>query len=101
MSRADAIACIDSAVDELREARRRLLAPDDDDNPGMIRIPMTMTLAEAQREVMRQVLAAEGGNRTRAAERLGICRRTLNYWLAVDRDDRHGETEAAASVHAL
>ena len=36
-----------------------------------------LTLAELEREYIKQVLAAEGGNKTRAAQRLGLDRKTL------------------------
>ncbi len=36
-----------------------------------------LTLAELEREYILQVLAAEGGNKTRAAQRLGLDRKTL------------------------
>jgi len=36
-----------------------------------------MTLADLEREYIERVLAAEGGNKTRAAARLGLDRKTL------------------------
>jgi two-component system response regulator HydG len=36
-----------------------------------------MTLAELEREFIEAVLADEGGNKTRAAQRLGLDRKTL------------------------
>ena len=36
-----------------------------------------LTLAEVEREYIKRVLAAEGGNKTRAAQRLGLDRKTL------------------------
>ncbi len=36
-----------------------------------------LTLAELEREFIKRVLAAEGGNKTRAAQRLGLDRKTL------------------------
>ena len=36
-----------------------------------------LTLAELEREYIQRVLTAEGGNKTRAAQRLGLDRKTL------------------------
>ena len=36
-----------------------------------------LTLADLEREYIEQVLASEGGNKTRAAARLGLDRKTL------------------------
>jgi two-component system response regulator HydG len=36
-----------------------------------------LTLAEVEREFIQRVLTAEGGNKTRAAQRLGLDRKTL------------------------
>jgi two-component system response regulator HydG len=36
-----------------------------------------LTLDELEREYIKRVLAAEGGNKTRAAQRLGLDRKTL------------------------
>jgi DNA-binding NtrC family response regulator len=36
-----------------------------------------LTLAEVEREYIEQVLESEGGNKTRAANRLGLDRKTL------------------------
>ena len=36
-----------------------------------------LTLAEVEREYIQRVLTAEGGNKTRAAQRLGLDRKTL------------------------
>lgn len=38
----------------------------------------SMTLSEIEKEAVRQALVATGGNRTRAAEQLGVSRRTLH-----------------------
>lgn len=46
-----------------------------------IRIPVGTTMADAEREIIRATLAAEGGNKSRAAEVLGIGRKTLHRKL--------------------
>jgi two-component system response regulator HydG len=38
-----------------------------------------MTLVELERELIRQTLEKNGGNKTRTAEILGISRRALHY----------------------
>ena len=43
--------------------------------------PMRTKLEELERRNIEEALAAEGGNRTHAAERLGISRRALLYKL--------------------
>lgn len=48
--------------------------------------PKARTLAEVEATAIREALAEAGGNRTRAAERLGISRRALHYKLS------HGKT---------
>jgi len=44
-------------------------------------------LAEVERKAIREALAAEGGNQSRAAARLGISERALRYKLAKQRAD--------------
>jgi DNA-binding NtrC family response regulator len=53
--------------------------------PAPIELPVGITLAEAEREVILRTLAAHGGNRTFAAETLKIARRTLYEKLAASR----------------
>jgi DNA-binding NtrC family response regulator len=48
---------------------------------GAIQFPVGGTLAEMEREMILQTLAAHGDNRTQAAEQLGISRRTLHRKL--------------------
>jgi len=43
-----------------------------------LRVPVGTTLAEVEKEVIRATLAREGGNKSRAAETLGIGRKTLH-----------------------
>jgi DNA-binding NtrC family response regulator len=50
-------------------------------------------LAEVERETIDLALAAEGGNQTRAAARLGMPRRTLVYKLAQYRREREKDEE--------
>jgi two-component system, response regulator FlrC len=52
--------------------------------PAPARLPEAARAAEAQ--LIRDALAATGGHRLRAAERLGISERTLRYRLADMRD---------------
>ena len=77
--------CIESAVvmatgttitlDELPPSVR-----DMDDVPA-IAIPVGSTMADAEREVILQTLAAQNGNKSRTAEVLGIGRKTLHRKL--------------------
>jgi DNA-binding NtrC family response regulator len=53
--------------------------------PGKLTIEIGTPLEEVEREMIRRALAAVGGNRTRAAELLGISRRALYNKMA-----RHG-----------
>jgi DNA-binding NtrC family response regulator len=76
-------------VRELENVVQRLIVMNDDDVidapalPALMRltdlrdVSLTRTLAEVEVEYMRNVLASVGGNKTRAAEILGIDRKTL------------------------
>ena len=55
--------------------------------------PMREQLASVERKSIEDALAAEGGNQTRAARRLGISRRALIYKLAKYGIDRGARTE--------
>jgi transcriptional regulator with AAA-type ATPase domain/pSer/pThr/pTyr-binding forkhead associated (FHA) protein len=48
--------------------------------------PMREQIAEIEKRAIEEALAAEGGNQTRAAKRLGISRRALQYKLEKLRD---------------
>ena len=50
---------------------------DVDQDPFTAALARGLTLAELERDYIRKVLAAEGGNKTRAAQRLGLDRKTL------------------------
>jgi two-component system response regulator HydG len=52
-----------------------------------------LTLSEVEREYIERVLAAEGGNKTRAAQRLGLDRKTL--YRKLDEYARAGDGETA------
>jgi two-component system response regulator AtoC len=55
-----------------------LIVPEDDAGPGASgELPLRALLAEVERRAIVRALAAASGNRTRAAERLGISRRQL------------------------
>jgi DNA-binding NtrC family response regulator len=56
-----------------------------------------LTLAEIEREYITRVLAAEGGNKTRAAQRLGLDRKTL--YRKIEEYER-GETAEGEPVDA-
>jgi DNA-binding NtrC family response regulator len=51
------------------------------DRPGEGSQPESAGLNELEREAIREALLKTGGNRKRAAELLGISRRTLHYRL--------------------
>jgi DNA-binding NtrC family response regulator len=53
-----------------------------------------LTLAEIEREYITRVLAAEGGNKTRAAQRLGLDRKTL--YRKIEEYERGEAAEAGA-----
>jgi DNA-binding NtrC family response regulator len=56
--------------------------------------PLADAVAQAERTAIEQALAACGGNKTRAADRLGISVRTLWYKLrrlGLSTDDRHAD----------
>ena len=77
-----------------------------DEKPS-IRIPVGVTMAEAEREIIMQTLSAQNGNKSKTAETLGIGRKTLHrkldeYGLEADRlgeaaDTGDGEEGDAAS----
>ena len=48
---------------------------------SVVRPGMTMTVEEAERQLMMQALKETGGNRTKAADRIGMSRRTLHRKL--------------------
>ena len=56
---------------------RAVEAPDGEQDPLAAAAGRGLTLAELEREYIMRVLAAEGGNKTRAAQRLGLDRKTL------------------------
>ena len=45
---------------------------------GLIRIPIGTSMEEAERIIIRETISAQKGNKTRAAEILGIGRKTLH-----------------------
>ena len=53
------------------------VAVDAEPDPFAAALARGLTLAELEREYIVRVLAAEGGNKTRAAQRLGLDRKTL------------------------
>ncbi len=68
-------------AEDLPEKVRERRAPDLLDGA----VARGMTLAELEREYITRVLAAEGGNKTRAANRLGLDRKTLYRKLEEER----------------
>jgi DNA-binding NtrC family response regulator len=63
----------------------------DNNDDGWIRIPLGSTLDEAEKIIIRDTLSAQKGNKSRAAETLGIGRKTLHRKLA---EWGEGDTEA-------
>lgn len=70
-----------------------------------IRIPLGATMAEAEKEIILQTLSAQNGNKSRAAEVLGIGRKTLHRKLdeyGLDRDPvSDAEDEGSQSVEPV
>jgi len=56
---------------------RRPAEAEADQDPYTAALARGLTLAELERDYIMKVLAAEGGNKTRAAQRLGLDRKTL------------------------
>ncbi|QSH95846.1 sigma-54-dependent transcriptional regulator [Treponema phagedenis] len=91
--------CIESAVvmssdsiirfDDLPEPVRKI------EDFSSIRVPMGVSMAEAEKEIILQTLAAQGGNKTKTADVLGIGRKTLHTKL-----DKY-EQEAKESVQEV
>jgi DNA-binding NtrC family response regulator len=52
-------------------------AADAEQDPFAAALARGLTLAELERDYIMKVLAAESGNKTRAAQRLGLDRKTL------------------------
>jgi DNA-binding NtrC family response regulator len=74
--------CMESAV---VMARGSIIQADDlppsvrsAEEPGSIRIPPGTSMAEAERIIIAETLLAQGGNKSRTAELLGIGRKTLH-----------------------
>ena len=59
------------------------------------------TLADLERRYIDRVLSRTGGNKTRAAEVLGIDRRTLNRMFARERANQTGTPLTDADLDAL
>ena len=56
---------------------RRPVEGEAEQDPFAAALERGLTLAELERDYIMKVLAAEGGNKTRAAQRLGLDRKTL------------------------
>jgi DNA-binding NtrC family response regulator len=59
------------------------------------------TLADLERRYIDRVLSRTGGNKTRAAEVLGIDRRTLNRMFARERASQQGTPLSDEDLDAL
>jgi DNA-binding NtrC family response regulator len=59
------------------------------------------TLAVLERRYIDRVLSRTGGNKTRAAEVLGIDRRTLNRMFARERAAQRGQSLTDAELDAM
>ncbi len=94
MSRERIKARVDVVVSALHEAQAALievqamLREQAASLTGEIKIPVGATMAEAQREIILQTLAAEGGNKAATAKWLKIARRTVFYHVASSKRDR-------------
>jgi len=90
--------CLESAVVMSRgslitkEDLPPTIQPRGDD--GWIRIPVGSTMEEAEALIIRQTISAQEGNKTKAAEVLGIGRKTLHRKLAeqAGEEDAEGQT---------
>jgi DNA-binding NtrC family response regulator len=85
--------------EELPAAVRERRATDVDQDAMGAALARGLTLDELEREYIKRVLAAEGGNKTRAAQRLGLDRKTLyrkleEYAAATGAANGEGEGEA-------
>jgi two-component system response regulator AtoC len=80
---------VDDLPERIRdhETVRLVLAGDDPDE--------LLPLSEMERRYIRRVLAAVGGNKSRAARVLGVDRRSLYRWL----DDGHRKAEGSHGSH--
>ena len=64
-----------------------------------VRVPVGSTLEEAEKILIRETLAAQGGNKSRTAEILGIGRKTLYQKIEeYEIEDRPAEASPAASA---
>jgi len=79
---------IDYRPNPAEPPRRMRLAPDNTriqampslyrmGTPGALAVAQGLTLEQLEREYIERVMQAEGGNKTRAAQRLGLDRKTL------------------------
>ena len=77
--RVDDLPPLASVGRDRRAAEPRQGAPgaDAESDPFAAALARGLTLAELERDYIMKVLAAEGGNKTRAAQRLGLDRKTL------------------------
>jgi two-component system response regulator HydG len=84
--------------EDLPATVRERRAADVDQDAMSAALARGLTLDELEREYIKRVLAAEGGNKTRAAQRLGLDRKTLyrklEEYAATGAADREGEGEA-------
>jgi DNA-binding NtrC family response regulator len=68
---------VDDLPPLLAGRERRPAEVEGDTDPFTAALARGLTLAELERDYIMKVLAAEGGNKTRAAQRLGLDRKTL------------------------
>ena len=89
--------CLESAVVMSRgslitkEDLPPTIQPRGDD--GWIRIPVGSTMEEAEALIIRETISAQDGNKTKAAEVLGIGRKTLHRKLAEQSGEEEGRGE--------
>jgi DNA-binding NtrC family response regulator len=77
MIRVDDLPPFLAAVRRPVEAQAAQASSDAEADPFTAALARGLTLAELERDYIMKVLAAEGGNKTRAAQRLGLDRKTL------------------------
>jgi two-component system response regulator HydG len=85
--------------EDLPLALRELLPPEEKNEP--FPLPAGMSIRQMEKELIKRTLEATGGNKSQAARRLGITRRTLHLKLKeYALESGAGETDSAEETNA-